>query len=73
MPDYKYKCVQSFKSSYTFTSYLAGTKITSSEYNALPYVDRNNFSILREEEGYGSTGYIRFDDRDVDTKNEING
>ena len=71
MPDYK--CVRSFKSSYANFNYYYGTKISSHEYNALPYSDRNNFTKAIEEEGYGSTGYVRFDDRDVDPKNEING
>jgi len=69
MPDYK--CVRSFKSSYTNHDYYYGNKITSHEYNALPYSDRNNFTKAIEEEGYGSTGYVRFDERNIDDSKEL--
>jgi hypothetical protein len=59
MPDYK--CIRSFKSSNTI-NYYYGNKISSTEYNRLPYSDQNNFQKIYDDESYNTrTGYNSYD------------
>lgn len=70
MPDYR--CVRSFTSSHTGRAYYFGNKLSSVEYNSLPYSDQYNFTRITDEDaGYGSTGYIRFDERNIDDSKEL--